>query len=95
MVELVYLSPGEQMPEAPDGEPWLTVEASDDGRFFGSGWGRKSSGESVFYVSLAENDASLESAIAAATEWAVERGVSRIWVQAAPAYLCLLSICGR
>jgi hypothetical protein len=57
----------------------------DDGRFFGTGWGRKPSGEGVFYASLAENDASLETAIAAATEWAVERGVSRIWVQTSPA----------
>jgi hypothetical protein len=85
MVELIYLSPGEQMPEVGDDQPWLTVEASDDGRFFGTGWGRKPSGEGVFYASLAENDASLEAAIAAATEWAVERGVSRIWVQTTPA----------
>lgn len=84
MVDVVYLPPGEQMPEAPDDEPWLTVEASDDGRFFGSGWGRKSSGESVFYVSLAESDVSLEAALAAATEWAARRGVSRIWVQTTP-----------
>jgi hypothetical protein len=84
MVDVVYLSPGEQMPEAADDEPWLTVEASDDGRFFGSGWGRKPSGEGVFYVSLAENDGSLEAALAAATEWANERGVARIWVQRTP-----------
>jgi len=85
MVELVYLSPGEQLPERADDEPWIMVEASDDGRFFGTGCGRNSSGESVFYVSLSENDTSLEAAIAAATQWAVERGVSRIWVQTAPA----------
>jgi len=85
MVELIYLSPGEQMPEVADDEPWLTVEASDDGRFFGSGWGRKPSGESVFYVSLSEDDVSLDAAITAATKWAAERGVARIWVQTTPA----------
>ena len=73
------------MPEVPDDEQWLAVEADDDGRFFGSGWGRKPSGESAFYVSLAENDATLEAAVSAAAEWAVERGISRIWVQATPA----------
>jgi hypothetical protein len=84
MVELIYLPPGERMPELPDDELWLTIEASDDGRFFGSGYGRKLSGEGVFYASLAENDATLEAAIAAATEWAGERGVPRIWVQTTP-----------
>ena len=84
MVKIFYLPPGEQTPEVSDDEPWLVVEASDDGRFFGSGWGRQSSGESVFYVSPATSDANLDAAIAAATEWAVERGVSRIWVQTTP-----------
>lgn len=84
MAEVIYLQPGERMPESPEDEPWLTVEASDDGRFFGSGYERKPSGKGVFYVSLAENDLTLEAAIAAATEWAGERGVARIWVQAAP-----------
>ena len=85
MVELIYMSPGEQMPEVADDEPWLTVEASDDGRFFGSGYGRNPSGKGVFYVSLSGDDVSLEAAIAAATKWADERGVSRIWVQTTPA----------
>lgn len=85
MVELVYLSPGGKMPETADDEPWLIVEASDDGRFFGSGWGRKPSGESVFYASLSEDDVSLEVAISAATKWASERGVPRVWVQKTPA----------
>ena len=40
MVELTYLAPGERLPELPDDEPWLTVEASCDGRFFGTGYGR-------------------------------------------------------
>lgn len=86
MVELVYLRPGEEMPKVADDQPWLIVEASDDGRFFGTGWGRKLSGEGVFYVSLAEDDASLEEALGAATKWAGERGVIRIWVQTSPAY---------
>ena len=84
MVELIYLPPGERMPELPDEELWLSVEASEDGRFFGSGYGRKPSGEGVFYVSLPESDTSLEAAIAAATDWAGERGVLRIWVQSKP-----------
>lgn len=84
MVELVYLTPGEQLPTLPDTEPWLSVEASDDGRFYGTGYGRKSSGEDVFYVSSAENDGNLEAAIAAATTWAEQRGVRRIWVQMTP-----------
>ena len=84
MAELIFLSPGERMPELPEDEPWLTLEASDDGRFFGTGYGRKPSGEDVFYVSLAETDVSLEAAITAATDWASERGVLRIWVQATP-----------
>jgi len=72
------------MPELPEDEPYLTVEASDDGRFFGSGWGYKPSREIVFYMSLPESDISLKAALAAATEWAGQRGVSRIWVQTTP-----------
>lgn len=84
MVEIVELAAGERMPEMPDDEAWLTVEASDDGRFFGTGSGYKPTGESVFYVSLAENDVSLEAALSAAREWAEKYGVGRIWVQATP-----------
>ena len=84
MVELIYLRPGEQMPDLADDEPWLAVDSSDDGRFFGTGYGFKPSGEGVFYVSLAESDVSLETAIAAATQWAGEKGVRRIWVQKTP-----------
>ena len=84
MIETVYLPPDEQMPEVADDQAWLIIEASDDGRFFGSGWGRKPSGEGVFYASLPENDISLEAALKAATKWAGERGVTRIWVQTTP-----------
>jgi hypothetical protein len=84
MAELIYLKPGERMPEPPDDEPWLTVEASHDGRFFGSGYGLSPSGEGVFYVSSAESDLNLETATAAARDWASERGVPRIWVQTTP-----------
>lgn len=84
MIETVYLPPDEQMPEVADDQAWLIIEASDDGRFFGSGWGRKPSGEGVFYASLPENDISLEAALKAAIKWAGERGVARIWVQATP-----------
>ena len=44
MVEYIYLKPGEQMPEMADEDAWLVVEASDDDRFFGSGYGFKVSG---------------------------------------------------
>lgn len=84
MVEIFQLAAGEQMPEMPDEEPWLTVEASDDGRFFGTGSAYKPTGEAVFYASLAEHDGTLEAALAAATVWAVKFGVRRIWVQATP-----------
>jgi hypothetical protein len=84
MVDLVYMAPGEQLPTLPDEEPWLSVEASDDGRFFGTGYGRMPSGEGAFYISLAEKDGSLEKAIVAATAWAEEWGVLRIWVQTTP-----------
>ena len=68
----------------PGNEPWLMVEASDDGRFFGTGSAYKPSGEDVIYASLPENDVSLEAALRAATEWAVKYAVRRIWVQATP-----------
>ena len=84
MVEIVQLAAGEQMPKMPDDEPWLTVEASDDGRFFGTGSAYKPTGQAVFYGSLAEDDVSLAAALAAATEWAFKYGVRRIWVQATP-----------
>lgn len=84
MVEIVYLEPGERPPEPPMEGPWLTVGASDDGRFYGTGCGRKPSGDEVFYVSLAESDTTLETAIVAATNWARERGVARIWVHTTP-----------
>lgn len=82
MVEIIHLAAGEQMPEMPDNEPWLIVEASDDGRFFGTGSAFRASGESVFYASLAESDISLDSAITAARSWAIKYRVPRIWVQA-------------
>ena len=84
MIDVIYLRPGEQMPDVPENEPWLTVERSDDGRFFGTGYGIKPSGEGVFYASLPESDVTLEAALAAATEWAASRGVPRIWVQTGP-----------
>ena len=78
------LAAGAQMPVLPDEEPWLIVEASDDGRFFGTGLAYKPSGESVVYASLPESDVSLEAAVAAAREWAVKYGVQRLWVQSTP-----------
>ena len=79
-VEIIYLGSDEQVPDFTDDELWLVIEPSDDGRFFGTGSARNSGGEAVFYASLPENDASLESALTAATEWAAKYGVARIWV---------------
>ncbi|MDG2528416.1 hypothetical protein [Caulobacter endophyticus] len=85
MVELIRLKPGEQAPDFSDEEPWLVIEASDDGRFFGTGRGETEDGKTIFYVSLAEDDHDQDRAIAAAERWAVARGVKRICVQAHPA----------
>lgn len=84
MVETVYLAPDANAPEALDEESWLHVEANGEGGFYGTGWSRKPSGESVFYRSLSEDDASLELAIAAATKWADKYNVPVIWVQREP-----------
>lgn len=84
MAAIFYLSPGEQMPDHGDDEPWLIVEASHDGRFFGTGAARKPSGELVGYGSLPENDNALADALAAAERWAAKYSVPTIWVQATP-----------
>lgn len=84
MVEVIYLRRGEEMPDLPENEPWLIVWASDDGRFFGSGYGLYPSGAGVFYVSLPEDDLALDTAIAAAVSWAEQRDVVRVWVQPTP-----------
>ena len=84
MSQIIHLPPGEQMPELPEDEPWVIVEAGDDARFFGTGAAFKPSGESVFYASLAESDGSLESAIETARNWAAKYNVPRVWVQAHP-----------
>ncbi len=84
MVAIIYLLPGEQMPNHRGGEPWLIVEASDDGRFFGTGAAWKPGGEWVGYSSLPENDFALADALAAAERWAAEYGVPTIWVQTNP-----------
>lgn len=81
---IIYLSPGEQMPECEDDQPWLIVEASNDGRFFGTGSSWKPSGEWVGYGSLEENDGSLTDALAAAERWAAKYSVPTIWVQTTP-----------
>ena len=84
MAELIHLAPGEQMPALPDEEPWILVEASNDGRFFGTGAANKPNGDEVIYASLPENDVSLDVALAAAQKWAARHDVRRIWVQATP-----------
>ncbi|TCP67939.1 hypothetical protein [Sphingomonas sp. PP-CE-1G-424] len=72
MTKIIYLSPGEQMPDRGDDEPWLIVEASDDGRFFGTGAAWNPSGEWVGYGSLPKNDGAFADAVAAAERWAAE-----------------------
>jgi len=84
MAAIIYLSPGEQMPDHEDNEPWLIVEASDDGQFFGTGAAWKPSGEWVGYGSLPDDDSALADALAAAERWAVKYGVPTIWVQTTP-----------
>ncbi len=84
MALIIYLSPGEQMPDRGDDEPWLIVEASDDGRFFGTGAGWKPRGEWVGYASLPENDGALADALKAAEQWAAKYSVPTIWVQTTP-----------
>jgi hypothetical protein len=84
MAEVIYLAPDEQMPDLGEDDHWLAVDASDDARFFGSGFSLKASGEWVGYCSLAEDDVSLEKALAAAQDWAEEYEVPLIWVQLAP-----------
>lgn len=84
MTEIIYLAPGEQMPEVGDDQPWLVIEASEGGRFLGSGASWKASGQWVGYLSLVQDDASLETALVAAQEWATKYGVPTIWVQATP-----------
>lgn len=84
MTEIIYLSPGDQTQDFGDDQPWLTVEASNNGQFFGTGGSWKSNGEWVSYGSLVENDVSLGAALAAAQEWATKYAVPTIWVQATP-----------
>jgi hypothetical protein len=82
--EIIYLQPGQQIPDFGRDEHWLAIEASDDGRFFGTGYAHKETGEGVFYASLPESDVSLEVALEAAEQWAAKYQVLCIWVQAAP-----------
>lgn len=78
MVQIVYLGPGESVP---DEECWLRIDATDDGLFFGSGAGLLPNGDPILYVSLAESDVSLETALAAAQQWALDRNVQTICIQ--------------
>lgn len=84
MADVIYLAPDEEKPDYGDDMRWLEVFASDDGRFFGSGGSWKENGDWVGYCSLAENDVSLEAALAAAQDWSVKYAVPTIWVQLEP-----------
>ena len=82
MASVVYLAPGEDMPDLGDEGRWLIIEAND-GKFCGSGGSWKRSGEWVGYGSLSKDDGSLETALAAAQRWARRYEVPTIWVQLA------------
>ena len=82
MARIVHLAPGERRPDEGGEKPWLLIEPSGDGRFFGSGGSWKESGEWVGYGSLPEHDISLETAIEAAQQWAAKYIVPTIWVEA-------------
>lgn len=84
MADVIYLSPDEPMPDFGDDHPWLRIEASDDGRFFGTGSALKETGEWVGYGSLVEDDVSLKAALAAAQKWAAKYRVPTIWIQLSP-----------
>lgn len=84
MANVVYLSLDEEMPDYGEDRRWFTIDASDDGRFSGTGGSFKANGEWVGYGSLAENDVSLESALAAAQQWAAKYDVPTIWIQLKP-----------
>lgn len=85
MAELKYLKAGDPTPKAGDDASWLYVEPFDaDGKFYGTGGAYKPTGEWVGYASLAENDVSLEKAIAAAREWADKYHVPTIYVRTVP-----------
>ena len=83
MAEIVHLPPEEDKPAGAD-QPWLIIEASHDGKFFGSGQSWRANGEWVGYLSLVEDDVSLETALAAAQDWATKHAVPTIWVQLTP-----------
>lgn len=84
MAEIIYLAPDELMPDMGDDQPWLIIEAQPDGQFLGSGASWKATGEWVGFCSSVEDDISLETALAAAKEWATSYGVQTIWVQVTP-----------
>lgn len=84
MTEIIYLPSGETMPDMGDDQRWLTIEATSEGLFYGTGASWKEDGEWVGYCSLPEDDVSLETALTPATEWATEYGVPTIWVQVTP-----------
>ncbi|MEY4952542.1 MAG: hypothetical protein RL299_966 [Pseudomonadota bacterium] len=71
------------MPDVGDEGRWLVVEEVGD-KFYGTGASWRQTGEWVGYCSLAEDDLSLETALAAAEAWAEKYGVPLIWVQRTP-----------
>lgn len=80
MVEVVWLDVDADPPERGDDEPWVFVEESSDGLFFGSGSAWKPTGEWVGYASLSEDDADLDRAVKAACAWAERYNVPTVHV---------------
>lgn len=84
MAEIVYLRPDQTMPDLGDDQRWITIEATRDGLFYGTGGSFKMTGEWVGYCSLPEDDVSIELALEAAIVWAQKYAVPTIWIQLDP-----------
>ena len=74
-VEIVYLEPGEGLPEI---DRWMLIETDPDGGFLITGAGQHPEGHDVYYSERAEE---LSAAIEASQHWCIERGVTKIFVQ--------------
>ena len=80
MVEIIRLTDHADWPAIGEDERWIIVDSDSEGRFRGSGYSWKASGEGVGYLSLIEDDGDLDRALAAALEWATKYAVPKIWV---------------